>query len=354
MAKNAITDYSTTAADNTDVGGIGIQGTNAISNIDNAAREIMSQLADTNAGTAPFSDTLTIGDAADLTKELRFELSAITAGQTRVITVPDANITLPSSFATLNSLEGLTLGAGDMLYATAADTLADLAIGTAGQFLVTNAGATAPEWASKPTLASLEGLTLGAGDVLYATAADTLADLAIGTAGQSLVVNAGATAPSWGSSIVSSTAQASTSGAAVSFASIPSWVKRIQVLFSGVSTNGTTPIYIQIGDSGGLETTGYVGASAEVFAGTPQMSADPTIGFGIFYNSAAAAASGIITLSLLNASTNTWVASGALAWTGGGVVTITAGSKSLSATLDRVSVVTADTFDAGSINIHYE
>jgi hypothetical protein len=104
MAKNAITDYSTTAADNTDVGGIGIQGTNAISNIDNAAREIMSQLADTNAGTAPFSDTLTIGDAADLTKEFRFEASGITTATTRVLTVPNFDGTI----ATLAGTETLT------------------------------------------------------------------------------------------------------------------------------------------------------------------------------------------------------------------------------------------------------
>ncbi len=94
MAKDKITDYSTAAASNTDVGGVGIQGTNAISNVDNAVRELMSHLAETNAGTAPWADTMTIGDAADLTKEFRFEASGITAGQTRVLTVPDADGTL--------------------------------------------------------------------------------------------------------------------------------------------------------------------------------------------------------------------------------------------------------------------
>jgi hypothetical protein len=199
MAKNAITSYSTTAASNTDVGGVDIQGTAPASNMDDAVRELMSHLAETNAGTAPWADTMTIGDAADLTKEFRFEASGITAGATRVLTVPDSDGTLMTSGAspTLATIEALTLGAGDMLYATAADTVTDLAIGTAGQFLVTNAGATAPEWASRPTLVSLEGLTLGAGDILYATAADTLADLAIGTARQALLVNAGATAPAW-------------------------------------------------------------------------------------------------------------------------------------------------------------
>jgi len=48
--------------------------------------------------------------------------------------------------ATLTSLEGLSLVQGDLLYATAADTLARLAKGTALQQLAMNSGATAPEW----------------------------------------------------------------------------------------------------------------------------------------------------------------------------------------------------------------
>ena len=48
-----------------------------------------------------------------------------------------------------------------------------------------------------PTSVSLEGLALVAGDTLYATAADTLARLAKGTAAQVLTMNAGATAPEW-------------------------------------------------------------------------------------------------------------------------------------------------------------
>lgn len=104
MAKNAITDYSSTAASNTDVGGVDIQGSAAASNMDDSQREIMSHLADTNAGNAPWADTMTIGDAADLTKEMRFELSGITAGQTRVYTVPDYDGTI----ATLAGTETFT------------------------------------------------------------------------------------------------------------------------------------------------------------------------------------------------------------------------------------------------------
>jgi hypothetical protein len=96
MPKNAITDYSTTAASNTDLGGVDSQGSAAASNIDDLIRELMSHLAETNAGTSPLADTFCIGDTADLTKKMRFELSAITAGQTRVVTMPDANVTIPS------------------------------------------------------------------------------------------------------------------------------------------------------------------------------------------------------------------------------------------------------------------
>jgi len=38
--------------------------------------------------------------------------------------------------------------AGDLLYATAADTVTRLGIGTAGQVLTVNSGATAPQWAA--------------------------------------------------------------------------------------------------------------------------------------------------------------------------------------------------------------
>lgn len=45
-------------------------------------------------------------------------------------------------------VNGLVTTAGDILYATGSGTLARLSIGTAGQRLQTNSGATAPEWVS--------------------------------------------------------------------------------------------------------------------------------------------------------------------------------------------------------------
>ena len=85
---------------------------------------------------------LNILDGATLTvTELNYVDGVTSAIQTQL----DAK---QATGATLTSLEGLSLVAGDVLYATAADTLVRLPKGTAGQALVMNAGATAPEWAA--------------------------------------------------------------------------------------------------------------------------------------------------------------------------------------------------------------
>jgi hypothetical protein len=147
------------------------------------------------------------------------------------------------------------------------------------------------------------------------------------------------------------TEAASTSGTTVDFTSIPSWVKKITVQFVGVSTNGTSNFLIQIGDSGGVETTSYVGS-----AGDSTGSTQSTAGF-IVTNivTAADAFHGAVTLTLQDSSDFTWVSSGVLIEDGAGVHS-SAGSKALSAALDRVRVtsVSADTFDAGAINLLLE
>jgi len=154
---------------------------------------------------------------------------------------------------------------------------------------------------------------------------------------------------------IAGTAVASTSGTSIDFTSIPSWVKRITVMFSQVSLNGNSEIMIQIGDSGGIETTGYRGVAG--FSGASGGSYAFSIGFVTFTDgSAGDDFQGQAVLSLLNSSTNTWAYSGNFAnyvsyTTNGG------GAKSLSGTLDRVRITAVngtDAFDAGSINILYE
>jgi hypothetical protein len=151
------------------------------------------------------------------------------------------------------------------------------------------------------------------------------------------------------------TAKASTSGTSVDFTSIPNWVKRITVMFQGVSTNGTSFWQIQLGDSGGVETTGYTAVMMNSGGGST-LDTQISTGFGIRSNNAGYIVDGSIIISKLSG--NTYVASGTLAATGVGTGTfITSGSKSLSDTLDRVRITTVngtDTFDAGLINIIFE
>jgi hypothetical protein len=150
--------------------------------------------------------------------------------------------------------------------------------------------------------------------------------------------------------IRSGTAVASTSGTSIDFTSLPTGIKRITVMFNGVSISGTSALLVQIGDSGGIESTGY-NSSACNQAGTVTSS---TAGFVLVGNSAALTVSGILTLVLL--SSNTWVESHSTklstAASGYG-----GGDKQLSDVLDRIRITTVngtDTFDAGTINIFYE
>jgi hypothetical protein len=155
-------------------------------------------------------------------------------------------------------------------------------------------------------------------------------------------------------SIQSDTAKASTSGTAVDFTGIPSWVKKITVMFQGVSTNGTSVKQIQLGTSGGVVSTGYLSGTT-ILAGSVA-SLNVTTGIGLYSIAAADNLSGAIVIS--NITGNTWVASGTLAITGATNISIvSSGSLALGSTLDRIRITTVngtDTFDAGTINILYE
>lgn len=158
--------------------------------------------------------------------------------------------------------------------------------------------------------------------------------------------------------IASGTAVASTSGTSIDFTSIPSWVKRITVMFNGVSTNGTSIVQVQIG-SGSVSTSGYA-SNASFSAATTSQYAYASTGFIIEPALGAAATSvrsGVCQLSLIGS--NTWVNCGNIG--SGSTVLITSASAgnspALGGTLDRVRITTVngtDTFDAGSINILYE
>lgn len=150
--------------------------------------------------------------------------------------------------------------------------------------------------------------------------------------------------------VTQATKQDTTSGTTIDFTGIPAGVKWVDVMLSGVSTGGTSALLIQIGDAGGIEATGYSGTGSQGAAHTSY-----TAGFGIRYDTASYLVSGILSLALIDAATNTWAAAGVFSAPSGPITLVTAGSKALSATLDRVRLtsVSSDTFDAGMVNIQY-
>ena len=157
------------------------------------------------------------------------------------------------------------------------------------------------------------------------------------------------------SAIVRGTAVASTSGTSIDFTSIPSWVKRITIMFDSVSTNGTAQPLFQLG-AGSVTTSGYVTTSSRLQDSVSPAVASSTAGFILNGGSASNAISGAIQIS--NITGSIWVAQGVFAATAVSTLSFTAaGISTLSGTLDRVRITTTngtDTFDAGSINILYE
>jgi hypothetical protein len=184
-------------------------------------------------------------------------------------------------------------------------------------------------------------------------AADTLAALAATqtltnkTLGSGLVAGA--------SYLTSGTAVASTSGTSITFSSIPSWVKRITVMFQGVSTSGTSVLQMQIG-AGSVTNTGYLSGGFTQSGGGTITAFSSTTGFALI---APQANTNLFhgAFTICSMGSNTWAMSAAVGSTGGNYGASSGGSITLSGTLDRVVVTTVngtDTFDAGSINILWE
>lgn len=192
------------------------------------------------------------------------------------------------------------------------------------------------------------------GDILYRGTTEW-ERLAKGTAGQVLTMNAGATAPEWaaGGGNTLGTEQTSVT-ALVDYTGIPSGVTEINIMLEGIHDGDSNNIIFQIGDSGGVEATGYVCGGAAINSGSS--AAEYTTGF-IFPppgNFGGNGWYGVVTLRRMNGS-HKWAASGTAYTTAdSGTLSILAGTKTLTAELDRVRITsTAGDLDGGNVNISY-
>jgi hypothetical protein len=174
-----------------------------------------------------------------------------------------------------------------------------------------------------------------------------------GTSGYVFTSDGSSAAPTWSpKGAIIGTPVASTSGTSIDFTSIPAGVKMIAISLNEVSVSGTAGLLFQLGDSGGVENTGYI-SSAESggTVGTQTTGFLSARGAGTYGDTVTY--SGTIFLVLENSSAFTWVESGTVT-TSTPHIGNSAGRKSLSAELDRVRITTdngTDTFDAGEVNI---
>ena len=155
--------------------------------------------------------------------------------------------------------------------------------------------------------------------------------------------------------IVRSTSVATTSGTAVEFTSIPSWVKRVTLMLNGVSTSGTSFVIVQIGSTT-FTTSGYLGTTMGVGNAVGTSAVSTTTGFGTS-TSAAASDARVGIVQIINITGNIWIGAGTTGLSSGVYGGFSGGTVTLGGALDRVRLTTVngtDTFDAGSVNILYE
>jgi hypothetical protein len=233
---------------------------------------------------------------------------------------------------------------------------AGILTGTAGNLMLVQG--TAVSTATTSFTASIAGTTMtvtavGSGTVTVGqlitgtgvTAGTTITALGTGTGG----------AGTYTVSASQTTASTTITVVGQDFYNIPSWAKRITVTLNGVSTVGTSNLWIQIG-SGSVTTSGYTGYySRQAAASNGYVALASSF---ILYNAVTASTTLIGSLTLVLISGTTWVGTGIMADSASiNSMSNISGSLALGGALDRIRLTTAngtDTFDAGTINILYE
>jgi len=330
MAKTKISEFDSTPANNTDIDSINIAEGCAPSGINNAIRELMSQLKDQQTGAS--ADNFTVGGNLAVTGTSAFTGATTFTGAVVMSTaLPVASGGTGASTAgnARTNLSAASSGANsDITSITGLTTALTVAQGGTGAATHTSKG------------------------VLIGNGTSAVTTVSPGTSGN--VLTSDGTNWTSSTSLNSGTAQASTSGTSIDFTSIPSWVKRVTVMFNGVSTNGSSIVQVQIG-SGSVTTSGYAGSATGMGVGVTTNLY--TSGLVLFTNNESSSAVRVGQAVITLVSGNIYSMSANTSLTNVATTSLTSSVVTLGGVLDRVRITTVngtDTFDAGSINILYE
>lgn len=297
----------------------------------------------TGALTVNVTTTLGSGTYADWTIGLALPQanSATFSGSVTATTLAvDANF-----YSTLVSGDPVTqFDSGDYMFYNRGPNLFGVVIGGTGRFFVT-----ATDGPTRTTDATTsDGLVRKSqADTLIAAASEraSAGEVQTGTNSTKLVTPATLQA----GKMVSSAVVATTSGVSVDFTGIPSWARRITLLFNGVSTSGTANLLVQIG-SGSFATSGYASCGDNGSAAF-----NSTAGFAIQTGAAAYTVSGSLTIYAHGG--NVYISDHTMGRTDAALASRGGGNVTLAGVMDRLRLTTVggtDTFDAGSVSIMWE
>ena len=232
---------------------------------------------------------------------------------------------------------------GNYFDVTGTTNFAAMTVAAGNYFMLQFDGALTITHGSGIELPGAADLTTAAGDrlICYATAANTVEVMNVATE---------AAASAGGFTLM--TEQSTTSGGTKSFTGFPSGTTMIVIQYEGMGWATTPSLDVQIGDSGGIETSGYIGTGF-TFEGTGSPAYAQSTNKFIFNTfGEAALITGTMILTLKNSTNNTWIMTGTAKYSTDGMV-ISASQKALSGALTQVDVG-GDESNAGSVNIMYQ
>ena len=180
-----------------------------------------------------------------------------------------------------------------------------------------------------------------------------------GTSGQYLQTD-GSGALSWAtvstSNLTRLTAVTPT-GSSVDYTSLPSGIRKLYVVMSGLKQSSSGRYMVQLGDSGGLETSGYTSGSRLHYASGASVQEERTDSFVIFNDATEFYVNTI--MQIANITGNKWVSTHTTFHSDRGAYPGStahgAGRKELSGELTQLRItLSTGTFTSGDVNLFYE